>query len=311
MGRIETAMGRYRSLLTSKATLPELQAQVNDINGLFKEADALLGSSADAAAACVGSLTILVREGLEALLVVVAMIAFLRKAERGDMLRYVHAGWVGALALGVVTWGVATYSVSVSGASRELTEGLSSLFAAVVLLSVGLWMHQKSMAGAWQKYIHDKLSAALSRKSAWFMFGLSFIAVYREVFETILFYAALWEQGNHHAVLGGLASGVAILGIVAVALLRFSARLPIGKFFSWSSALVAVLAVVLTGKGIAALQEAGWLGASSINGPSIELLGIHPSLQGVTAQLLMAALVALGFLWNARVAAKRSAATPG
>lgn len=310
MRRIETAMSQYRSLLASKAPMSELQAQVNDIDGLFKEANDLLGSSADATAAFLGSLTILVREGLEALLVVVAMIAFLRKAERSDMLRYVHAGWVGALALGVVTWGVATYFVSISGASREITEGLSSLFAAVVLLSVGMWMHQKSMAGAWQKYIHEKLSAALSQKSAWFMFGLSFIAVYREVFETILFYAALWEQGNHQAVLGGLASGVVILVVVGVAMLRFSARLPIGKFFTWSSALVAVLAVVLTGKGIAGLQEAGWLGASLFNGPRIDLLGVYPSWQGVIAQLLMVALVIAGFMWNIRVAARHSSAKP-
>lgn len=300
LGRIETAMGRYRSLLASKASLPELRAQVNDIDNLFKEADALLGSSADATAAFLGSLTILVREGLEALLVVVAMIAFLRKAERGDMLRYVHAGWVGALTMGVVTWAVATYFVGISGASREVTEGLSSLFAAVVLLSVGMWMHQKSMAGMWQQYIHAKLSAALSRKSAWFMFGLSFIAVYREVFETILFYVALWEQGNHRAVVGGLATGAAVLVLIAFALLRFSARLPIGKFFSWSAGLVAVLAVVLTGKGIAALQEAGWLSAHALNTPRIDLLGIYPSTQTLVAQILMVLLVAVGFAWNGR-----------
>ncbi|MES2226777.1 MAG: cytochrome c/FTR1 family iron permease [Pseudomonadota bacterium] len=308
LGRIETAMGKYRSSIAGKAPIAELQAQVASINGLFKEGDTLLSSSADATAAFLGSFTILVREGLEALLVVVAMIAFLRKAERGDMLRYVHAGWVGALALGAVTWAVATYFVSISGASREVTEGLSSLFAAVVLLSVGMWMHQKSMAGMWQKYIHDKLSAALSRKSAWFMFGLSFIAVYREVFETILFYAALWEQGNHEALLGGLAAGVAVLAAVALALLKFSARLPIGKFFSWSSALVAVLAVILTGKGIAALQEAGWLSASSISFPRVELLGVYPSLQSIGAQVAMAVLVAAGFLWNARVAARQASA---
>lgn len=306
-GRIETAMGKYRSLLSAKATSAQLDAQVAEINLLFKEGDELLGSQADATAAFLGSFTILLREGLEALLVVVAMIAFLRKAERADMLRYVHAGWVGALALGVLTWVVATYVVNVSGASREVTEGLSSLFAAVVLLSVGMWMHQKSMAGMWQKYIHEKLSAALNRKSAWFMFGLSFIAVYREVFETILFYAALWEQGNHQAVGGGLAAGVVALAIIAVALLKFSARLPIGKFFSWSSALVAVLAVVLTGKGIAALQEAGWLNASTFNAPQIDWLGIHPSLQGVGAQVLMLVLVLAGFFWNARVAKRPSA----
>lgn len=300
MGRIETGMSKFRSLVTANATLTEVRASAAANTALFTEAESVLGSGTDATAAYVGSLTILVREGLEALLVVVAMIAFLRKAERVDMLRYVHVGWIGALALGVVTWAVATFLVNVSGANREVTEGLSSLFAAVVLLSVGMWMHQKSMAGMWQQYIHAKLSAALNRKSAWFMFGLSFIAVYREVFETILFYVALWEQGNHRAVLGGLVSGAAILVLVAFALLRFSARLPIGKFFSWSAGLVAVLAVVLTGKGIAALQEAGWLSAHALNAPRIDLLGIYPSTQTLVAQVLMVLLVTVGFAWNGR-----------
>ncbi len=300
MVRIEGAMSSFRSLIAERAPPANLHAQVNEIEVLFREGESALDSRADATAAFLGSFTILVREGLEALLVVVAMLAFLKKAERPDMLRYVHAGWSGALGLGVLTWAVATYLMNVSGASREVTEGLSSLFAAVMLLGVGMWMHQKSMAGMWQKYIHEKLSAALNRKSAFFMFGLAFIAVYREVFETILFYAALWEQGNHGALLGGLVTGLALLGGVAVALLRFSARLPIGKFFSWSSALVAVLAVVLTGKGIAALQEAGWIGSLRFGTVRIELLGIYPSAQVLLAQLAMVALVMAGLYWNVR-----------
>ena len=300
MVRIESAMSRLRSLISERASMADVQAQVGTVEGLLREADGALASTADATAAFLGSFTILVREGLEALLVVVAMLAFLKRAERTDMLRYVHAGWAGALGLGVVTWAMATYLVTVSGASREVTEGVSSLFAAVVLLSVGIWMHQKSMAGMWQKYIREKLSAALSRKSAFFMLGLSFIAVYREVFETILFYAALWEQGNHGALLGGLLAGVALLAAVALALLRFSARLPVGKFFSWSSALVAVLAVVLTGKGIAALQEAGWIGSRAFGNLRIELLGIYPTLQALMAQLAMLALIVVGFYWNSR-----------
>jgi high-affinity iron transporter len=306
MVRIEGAMGRYRSLVAERAALSEVQAQAGSAEVLFKQAEQTLASGADSTAAFLGSFTILVREGLEALLVVVAMLAFLRKAERLDMLRYVHAGWTGALALGAVTWGVATYLVNISGASREVTEGVSSLFAAVVLLSVGMWMHQKSMAGMWQKYIHDKLSAALSRKSAFFMFGLAFIAVYREVFETILFYAALWEQGNHAALLGGLLAGAALLAAIAVALLRFSARLPIAKFFSWSSWVVAVLAVVLTGKGIAALQEAGWIGVKALGTTRIDLLGVYPSAQALVAQLAMLGLVVAGFFWNARSARTRA-----
>jgi high-affinity iron transporter len=158
------------------------------------------------------------------------------------------------------------------------------------------------MAGMWQQYIHDKLSAALVRKSAVFIFGLSFVAVYREVFETILFYAALWEQGNHQAVLGGLFAALIALIAIAFALLKFSARLPLGKFFSWSSILVAVLAVVLTGKGISALQEAGWINAHLVNTPRIDILGMYPSTQVLGAQLLVAAIVVAGFIANARTA---------
>lgn len=300
-GRIETAMSKYRSLVVGNAPVSELQSQVTQINALFTDAEKLLSSgAADATAAFFGSFTILLREGIEALLVVVAMIAFLRKAERKDGLPYVHGGWVGALALGVVTWAVATYVVGVSGANREVTEGLSSLFAAAVLVSVGMWMHQKSMAGRWQQYLRAKMSAALNKKSAWFLFGLSFIAVYREVFETILFYAALWQQGGHAALLAGLAAGTAVLLAVAVVLLRFSKSLPIGQFFSWSSMLVAVLSVVLTGKGIAALQEAGWVGVYAVDLPRVDFLGMHPSLQVFGAQLVVAVIVGLGFMMNAR-----------
>src|SRR3546814_8328147 len=99
------------------------------------------------------------------------------------------------------TWLVATRLIEISGASRELTEGFAALLAAAVLVSVGIWMHGKSQADAWQRYIRTTVSNALSRGSAWFLFGLSFLIVYREAFETVLFYAALWSQGNHTAVL--------------------------------------------------------------------------------------------------------------
>src|SRR5260370_14595923 len=162
-----------------------------------------------------GALTILVHEGLEALLIVVAMIAFLRKANRDYAVRYVHIGWTLALAAGAVTWVVATYVIAVSGAGREVTEGLSSLFAALVLLGVGIWMHQKSVGVRWQAYLRAKLSAALGRRSMIFLFGVSFIAVYREVFETILFYAALWTEGQKPAIGPGLFAGTVTLAAVA------------------------------------------------------------------------------------------------
>ncbi len=298
---IESAMAKLRSDINKGVPLAQVESDVEQALALFGRADAALqGSSGSWMAAFVGSLTILLREGLEALLIVVGIIAFLRKAERREALKWVHAGWVGALAAGGLTWAAATWLIDISGANRELTEGLSSLFAAVVLLSVGIWMHQKSLAGRWQQYLNARLSAALGRGSMVFLFVLSFVAVYREVFETILFYAAMWNPRDAGAIVAGLAVGAAGLALVTFALLRLGMRLPIGKFFAISSALIAVLAVVLVGKGVAALQEAGWIGLGMVQAPRIDLLGVYPSWQTLLAQLVVAAVAALGFWINLR-----------
>jgi high-affinity iron transporter len=246
-------------------------------------------------------LTILLREGLEALLIVVAMIAFLKKADRVEALPYVHGGWIVALLAGGATWAAATWLIAISGASRELTEGFGSLIAALVLISVGVWMHGKSKGDAWSAYIKEKMSNALSKRSAWFLFLLAFVVVYREVFETILFYAALWSQGAHLAIVAG--GGAAAVGLLAVAwlLLRYSARLPIGKFFSYSSLLIAVLAVVLTGKGVASLQETGLIDIRPAAGvPRLELLGLFPTWESVIAQIVVLAVLIVGFRLTGR-----------
>ncbi len=296
---VENGMLAYRSAIAN-GTQAQAEAAAQKLDYLFAEVEKELGGeSAAPLTTFLGSLTILLREGLEALLIVVGMVAFLKKANRPDVLRYVHGGWIVALAAGGLTWAVATYFVNISGASREVTEGLSSLFAALVLLSVGLWMHQKSAAGRWQAYLKEKLSSAMSKRSAWALFGLSFIAVYREVFETVLFYSALSADGNGNALLGGFGLGVGLLAILAWVMLRTSARMPIGKFFSISSILVAVLAVVLAGKGVAGLQEAGWLGASPIMAPRIELLGMYPSAETVLAQIVVLLIAVSGFALNA------------
>ena len=142
---------------------------------------------------------------------VIAMVAFLRKAGRTEAMPYVHGGWVGALLAGAATWMAATWLVEISGASRELTEGFAALFAAAVLVSVGIWMHGKAQAEEWRRYIATKMQGALSRGSAWFLFGLAFIVVYREVFETILFYAALWTADNGGTIAAGALTAVVVL----------------------------------------------------------------------------------------------------
>lgn len=304
---VEGAMLNYRSAVASGSEA-DAQAAASKLRDLFGQVEAELGAAkADSSTTFIGALTILLREGVEALLIVVGIIAFLRKSNQPTALRYVHAGWIGALLAGALTWFVSTFLVAISGASREVTEGLSSLFAAIVLLSVGLWMHQKSSADRWQSYLNEKLSAAMSSRSAWALFALSFIAVYREVFETVLFYSALAADGNGSALLGGFFTAVALLILIAWALLRTSARMPIGKFFSITSIFVAVLAVILVGKGITGLQEAGWLSVHPIAGPRVDILGIFPTAETVIAQVAVLAIALIGFAINYSGARKSKA----
>jgi high-affinity iron transporter len=309
MRRIEGAMGDVRGAIGKAAPASEVRSQIERLDALFATAGrALAPEKASSLSSFAGAFTILLREGLEALLIVVAMIAFLRKAERTDVLPYVHGGWIAALAAGGLTWAAATFLISISGASRELTEGFGSVIAAAVLISVGLWMHGKAQADAWQVYIREKLSHALSKQSAWFLFLLAFIVVYREVFETILFLTALWTQSGATAVLSGVGLAVVVLTVIAWAMLRFSKRLPIGQFFEYSASLMAVLAVVLAGKGVAALQEAGLLDLHPLALPRIELLGFFPTIEGVSAQALTLAILVGGFWWSKRNGAAKAQA---
>ncbi|PZQ64017.1 MAG: iron permease [Phenylobacterium zucineum] len=302
MTRVEGAMGDLRAAISREAPAADVRAQVDRLNALLDVAErALAPAEASAASSFAGAFTILLREGLEALLIVVAMIAFLRKAERRDVLPYVHGGWASALVAGGLTWAAATYLISISGASRELTEGFGSLLSATVLISVGVWMHGKGQADAWQIYIKEKLAVALSKQSAWFLFLLAFVVVYREVFETILFYAAMWSQGARAAILAGAGTAVAALGLIAWALLSYSRRLPISQFFTYSSMLISGLAVVLAGKGVAALQEAGLIDIQPLaTVPRVELLGVFPTLEGIGAQIATLLMILLGFWLSGR-----------
>jgi high-affinity iron transporter len=295
-------MGELRAAIAGGRDPAQVRERVAALDALFDATDrALAPEEGSAASTFLGAFTILLREGLEALLIVVAMLAFLRKADRSEMVRPVHWGWIVALVAGFATWWAATHFLSVSGASRELTEGFGSVLAAVILLFVGIWMHGKAQADEWQRYIREKVGQALSKKSAWFLFLLAFVAVYREVFETILFFAALSAEGRVGALLAGAGAGLAVLALIALLMLRFSRTLPIAKFFSYSSALIAVLAVVLAGKGVAALQEAGLIGVVPVRwAPRIAMLGVYPTVQGLVAQAGTLAILLIGFGRNRR-----------
>lgn len=245
------------------------------------------------------SLVILLREGLEALLVVLALVTVLQRTHRQDALRYVHLGWLSALAAGGITWLVAEYLITISGASREVMEGVAALLAAVVLFYVGFWMHNKTSAKQWQTYIEQSIQTNLKTGTLWGITLLAFIAVYREVFETVLFYQSLLTQAaasQHSTVIAGFVTGTFLLSLVAWALVKYSVKLPLARFFAVTTYLLLALSFVLMGKAVLALQEASLISSSPLP-VTIEFgwMGVSSSWQAMSAQavilLLSVALV--------------------
>lgn len=306
----EKEMMALRSAIEAGEPAEAIAKQVQRIEGYLDRAEEKLGvGGLSAEAAFTSSLLILLREGLEAILVLAAIVAFVLKTGRRDAMPYIHAGWIAAVLLGVATWLVSAHVLAITGASRELTEGVSALLASAMLLYVGAWLHKRSHARAWQAFIRDQVTAALGKRTLWAMAGISFLAVYRELFEIILFYQALWAQAGpagQNPVLGGLAAGAALLAILGWAILRFGVRLPIGPFFTATSALLVLMAVVFVGHGVAALQEAGVIAATQAGHVSVPLLGIHATAQGLAAQGLVVAGIVIAWLLARRSAVRAS-----
>ena len=300
---IEREMMALRTAIANNSSAETVAAQATKITVLLDRAvDRLSGSRLSPNAAFVSSLVILLREGLESILIISTIVAFVVRTGRRDALPYIHLGWIGAMVLGAVTWSLARYMLSISGANRELTEGLTALLAAAMLLYVGWWLHSRSNAQAWNRYVREQLTSVLATRTLWTMAGLSFLVVYRELFEVILFYETLWSQAGaigHSAVVWGIAAAAVLLVLLGGLILRYSVRLPIGPFFTVASTLLAVMAVIFVGNGIAALQAAGLLDVTNVHFFSLPLLGIHPTIQSLVPQALILALIA-GGIWANR-----------
>ena len=295
---VERKMAGYREAIQQGVPVDTLAVQAAEIERLLVETGERLGEGTiSGVTGAVGAFLLLLREGVEAILVLAAIFAFLTRTERQAQMRYVHAGWLGALIAGVLTWFAAAHFISVSGADREMTEGVTALLAAVMLIYVGYWLHNNSHAQRWKAFLAEKLNSPRARRSVWTLVAISFLAVYREVFETILFFQTLWLQvaGSERGLLvGGVAAAAVVLGVLAWAVFRLSVRLPVRLFFQVNAVLLYGLAVVFTGKGIAALQEAGVFPINTVAAPDVDLLGIHPSVEGLAAQTV---LLAAGLAW--------------
>lgn len=298
---VESNFILYRGMLRDELPIAHVEPTYEElVSSLNRAENRLAQGQLGSSAVFTSALAILAREGLEAVLIVVALCGILIRAERREALRFVHAGWVAALIAGAATWVATQALIDLSGAQREVIEGLSSLLAMCILFYVSYWLVAKLESGRWQVFLHQRVEVALSRGSLWTLSVVSFVAVYREILETVLFFEALVAQagpGGTRALWFGIAAGAALLAVLAIAIFRLGLRLPMRYFFSASSALLYALAIVLAGQGIAALQEVGWIPATQFSTIRIEWLGIHPTAEGLLLQGSLLLLAAAGGLW--------------
>ncbi|RMM54246.1 FTR1 family protein [Pseudomonas corrugata] len=296
----EKALMAYRQSLQDGLPVEQAEQRLDAAKAKLKASAGLLGGDGLSwSLSYISGLLILLREGLEAILVLAAILAFLRNTGQESAVRSVNAGWGLALLAGLATWALAAYVIDVSGSQRELLEGATALFASVMVLWLGVWMHDRRHAAAWQDYIKSSLVGGGGR----FGFAvLAFFSVYRELFEVILFYETLWLQAGpagHNAVLAGGTTALVLLVGLAWVILRGSARLPLALFFSINAALLCALSVVFAGHGVKALQEAGIFGTRPVAFFDFDWLGIHADAYSLAAQVIaiLAIVVLYGRSW--------------
>jgi high-affinity iron transporter len=296
---VEAEMLAFRSALSKENQGAEVEERYNRLIALLDSIDTEEEESGGFWFALLATISILIREGLEALLIIVAILSALRAMGAEQAKKYVHAGWLSAVLIGIAGYFFTARLIAMGAQSRELIEGIGALIAVVVLLSVGFWLHDKSNAARWNQYIRGKIQKHLSSGSNIAIGLLAFVVVFREAFESVIFLSALTVGGDSaskNGVLAGSLISLIFILILAVLIVRFSKKLPVHHVFKISSIAMIVLAVILAGKGMKELQEAGIF---SVNlAPfnfNIEFLGIFPTWEGIGLQLFVL-LISLGMI---------------
>ncbi|MBI5887107.1 MAG: FTR1 family iron permease [Deltaproteobacteria bacterium] len=238
----------------------------------------------------INALIIILREGFEALLIISALSAYLVKIGRKEQVRIIYAGASSALAASIIMAVLFQIFLSASGVGRPTLEGATMVFAAVILFYVSYWLIGKIQVVKWQKYIKSKVDDALGKGNIYTLGFAAFLAVFREGAETVLFYQALYSSAGEGTtyILGGFGLGILILIGLFFALRYGAVKIPLAPFFAVTSTLLYYLAFTFAGKGILELQEAGWVSTTHIRAvPTVRFLGIYPSLEGISIQLLL------------------------
>lgn len=298
---VENAFYQYRRNVKSDKNAKEVKEHKDMlIKMLYQDAMELdgnsgknSGKSSGTAATFIASLVLVLREGLEAILVIAAIIAYLVKTGKTKYVKSVYAGGAFGILFSVIL--AILFSIiagAQSGIAREIFEGIGMFVAVIVLFYVSNWMLSKSEAQNWEKYIKSKVETSVTTGNKWLLIFTAFIAVAREGAELILFFQGVAVDGAEGRIAMWLAIVLALLILAAVFLaFRFlSVKLPLKPFFIATSILMYVMCFSFTGKGVGELQEAGLItktAVSRMGNFNIDLLGIYATYESIIPQFII------------------------
>ncbi len=310
VSQVEHLFKESRKAMVNGGTAEEITALITELQTYITEDAAVLDGTTDEDISIFAkffsslfgqSFVIIVREGLEAILVVAAILAYMTKSGNRDKNKWVWLGIGAGLAGSVALALIFTYVIANAGSNRELLEGGTALVAMVMLFFTSNWMLSKSSTESWNRYIETKAGESIEKADNNLRTGgvlslvlLSFLAVFREGAETVMFYQALlgMRAGNTTDIWLGFAVGCVIL-LIVFCLIRFtSLRIPIGPFFAVTSILLAIMVVLFAGGGLHELIEADLIeGHYMETWPTIDWFGIYPYVETVIFQIVMLVLV--------------------
>nr|WP_286670481.1 FTR1 family protein [Fodinibius salsisoli] len=297
--QVETKMLAVRSAIQNRVDEQEVATKIQSATLAIQEAQNLLDNQEYSFwVNFLLAASILLREGLEAFLIIMVILGVLRSVGAGRTAKYVHGGWIVALLVGMGGWFVVQSLIGFSSLQRELMEAIGAGVAVAMLIYIGFWMHSKTHATQWTRFIKERVQGLASRESMWGLALLSFIVVFREAFESIIFLSSISLKsagGNAGIYLALIAVAMLITGIGYV-FNRVTRNIPVRQLFRYSSLMLAVLAVILIGKGVRSLQEAGYIeiGSLPVNW-NIPALGLYTTWPTILAQV--AVLTIIGGLW--------------
>jgi len=289
---LEKRMNELRMAIKAGRSEAQVEALTQQAEETVNKAEVLMGNQTYSFwFTFLMAVSILLREGLEAVLIIVTILSVLKSLDAKQAQKWVHYGWLFAVAIGIGSWFFTDLLLNMGAAYREVMEGFGALLAVAVLLYVGFWLHNKTQAGKWKAFVETRITRLLDQKKMFGLAFISFLVVFREAFESVIFLSSLHLQVDENSKsgiwMGSLTAFAAVL-LLSQLLLKFSIKLPIQKLFQYSSLIIQALSIVLAGQAVHAFQESGWIGVHSFPlNLRVAVLGIYPTWETYGAQVLV------------------------